>query len=334
MHLCGHDNEVLLLDTVFAGTRTLFQIDTGYAGAPVLSKSFLSVQDRIRGRTIKERYASATSMSRRATSDGCQKAMNELLGSGQCRAFTSGCTMRLMGIGSTSSEMQSDMLLCPALAFVAHDEAIHSGSGTVNGDVFMTHPLKGGVHILTCDYLLHRSPSVLCPADGALWLGLSSDQRRSMESTFAFHDAYFVGGAFAIVMNVGGHNMRIVVDTGATAPLSLGRTSGGRIKRCSAPPGGHYHVTQTGVNGERICSTALSVPVKIGSVDVGIVEAFVNGDDVEGADGYAGLGLLRVLDLWLEPHRLGIRRNRLSPTRPTTGRTGKCDTHHLPSCAV
>ena len=57
--------------------------------------------------------------------------------------------------------------------------------GQVDVDV-VTHSLKGGVHILTCDYLLHRSPSVLCPADEKLWLGLSADDKVSMEPSFKF----------------------------------------------------------------------------------------------------------------------------------------------------
>lgn len=329
--LCGtNNNEALVVDTVLCGERALFQIDTGYAGAPVISKSYLSVQGKVSGNTIYEQYASSIKESKRTSVDATHRALGGLLRSGVCRSYTSGCTMRLMGIGSIS-EMQSDMLLCPSLAMRNKQGVYQSLGGRVDADVFMTHPLKGGVHILTCDYLLHRSPSVICPSEGTLWLGLSSGNKKQMEPSFKFHDAFFVGGSFAIMMTVGGSAMRVVVDTGATAPLSIGRKAAGRMKTCTTPQGGSYHLTQTGVNGERICSSAVSVRVTIGQIDVGNVDAFVNDDDVEGADAYAGLGMLRALDLWLEPTRVGVRRNKLQPLVPS-GAPGVCQGVTLPKC--
>ena len=126
--------------------------------------------------------------------------------------------------------------------------------------------------------------------------------------------------------------MRVVVDTGATAPLSISKSSSSRIKQCSAPNGGVFNITQTGVNGERICSSSIAVNVNIGSVKLGNVVALINDQDVEGADAYAGLGMLRALDIWLEPHRIGVRRNGLQPTIPN-GKPGACKGATLPPCA-
>ncbi|OUU49611.1 MAG: hypothetical protein CBC12_07250 [Candidatus Puniceispirillum sp. TMED52] len=334
MTLCSKDgsNEALILETVLCDKFAVFQIDTGYAGAPVISKSYLASQTAVTGTDVCQKYASAIKVSRKASEDEVQRALRSLLKSGLCRSFTSGCTMRLMGIGSTN-EMQSDMLLCKSLALKNVQGEYQRMGGQVDADVFVTHSLKGGVHILTCDYLLHRSPSVLCPADEKLWLGLSEDDKISMEPSFKFHESFFVGGSFAIMMTVGGVPMRVVVDTGATAPLSVSKSSSTRIKKCSVPTGGVFNLIQTGVNGERICSSSISVNVKIGSVDLGNVIAFVNNEDVEGADAYAGLGMLRALDLWLEPHRIGIRRNRLQPSIPR-GRPGACEGAVLPPCAL
>jgi hypothetical protein len=333
MTLCSKDrvNEALILETILCEKPAIFQLDTGYAGAPVISKSYLASQQHTVARDACQRYESAIKASRRVSNDDIQRAITRLLKSGLCRSFTSGCTMRLMGIGSTN-EMQSDMLLCQGLAIKDEYGEYQRMCGTVDADVFVTHSLKGGVHILTCDYLLHRSPSVLCPADEKLWLGLSHEERSAMEPSFKFHDAFFVGGSFAIMMTVGGVPLRVVVDTGATAPLSISKSSSSRIKQCSVPSDGMFNITQIGVNGERICSSSISVNVKIGSVELGNVIALVNNENVEGADAYAGLGMLRALDIWIEPHRIGIRRNRLKPSTPY-GKPGACEGAVLPPCA-
>lgn len=326
----AHGNEALVLDARLGDARTLFHLDTGYAGPPVLSTSYLAVQRREpETLSVRDRYArSARLLAAPASDDARERAVGTLLRSGLCRSFTSGCTMRLMGIGVTA-EMQADMLLCPALALSDGAPA----AGEVNADVFVTNPLRGSIHILTCDFLLHRAPAVLCPAAGALWLAPAATDRRALERGFRFHDAFFVGGAFALPMRVGGTELRIVVDTGAAAALSLGRSAAERLRTCRSPAEGAYHLVQSGVNGERICSAAVTVAVVAGGVDLGEVDALVNEDDVEGADGYAGLGLLRALDLWMEPHRIGVRRNTL-PVRTTSARSpGGCSGVAPPACA-
>jgi hypothetical protein len=73
--------------------------------------------------------------------------------------------------------------------------------------------------------------------------------------------------------------------------------------------------------------------VNIGALSMGEVHVMANGDEVEGADGYAGIGLLRAVDMWLEPSRIGFRKNRLDPTMPNVGQPGKCKEGGLPLCA-
>ena len=331
LKLCrdSRGNEALVVAARLARRFTLFQVDTGYAGPPVVSTSYLSVSSEVDERSIESEYAAASSrVKRRITDDQRQRAINHLLQEGLCRAFTSGCTMRLMGIGTTS-EMQADMLLCPGISFSEVGRSVP----LVDADVLVTHPLKGGIHILTCDYLLHRHPCILSPADETLSLSISNERRIAMEPAFDFHAAYFVGGAFSVMMHVGGTQLRIVVDTGAAAPLSLGTTASKKIKTCKPPSRGHFHVTQTGVNGESVCSSAFVATVKIGALEIGEVHVMANGDEVEGADGYAGIGLLRAVDMWLEPTRIGFRKNRLDPTMPNIGQPGKCSVGGLPTCA-
>lgn len=308
LHDDGRGNEMVVIEAVLANERTLFHLDSGYAGPPVLSTTFLAVQAHCTSGDARTRLRTAGRKMRGVTEDDRQRAMRRLLSRGTCRSYTSGCTMRLMGIAETS-EMQADLLLCPAIELSAPAQA-------VDADVLVTHPLPGSVHILTCDYLLHRAPAILCFAQGLLHLSDPVD--RAIERTFAFQPAFFVGGAFAMSMHVGGAPMRVVIDTGASAPLSLGRAAAERMERCTLPSGGPQRTSQTGIHGETTCSDALMVDVLLGGVHVGGVQVFVNDEDVEGADGYAGMGLLRCVDLWFDPSRVGVRSNGLPPRQLST----------------
>lgn len=318
----GH--ETLVVSGTGAHHGSLFLVDTAYAGAPVLSTSYLAVlqEHSTGGRTVEERYRTAVRHLRAGTSADARHAALARVRT-TCRAFTSGCTMRLMGIGSTA-EAQSDMLLCPPLRLGTARES-------VDADVFVTHPLPTSVHVVTCDYLLHRAPCVLRPAAGTLHLRLTHLESLSMSVGFEFHPARFVGGAFVVDMAVGDADLRIVVDTGAVATLSLGRTAGRRMRTCTkrAPP---QRTGQAGVNGEQVCSDVLSAPVRIGNLELGVVDVLVNEGEVEGADGYAGLGLLRAVDLWLEPGRIGFRANGLKPRSSMHTSEGACESGGLPTC--
>lgn len=320
-------NESLVLSGTLAGAhRALFMIDTAYAGAPVLSTSYLAVQGHCDGLLdgVEARYRRCVDALRNEVRENDRHtAMHALLREGRCRAFTSGCTMRLMGIGATS-EAQADMLLCPSIRL---DGA--SDGGLVDADVMVTHPLHGSVHILTSDYLLHRAPCVIRPRVGLLHLRLSLFEQLTMRPTFDFHPAFMVGGAFAVLMDVGGASLRIVVDTGAAAALSIGRNALAKLSTCAATS---RRATQSGVNGEQVCSDVLVAPVRIGALDMGSVEVFANAMDVEGADGYAGMGLLRAVDLWLEPRAIGFRRSSLPPRGSDATAPGSCG-GALPACA-
>jgi hypothetical protein len=327
----GH--ETLVVAGTGAYRDALFLVDTAYAGAPVLSTSYLATlaegtSGLLRG-SVEARYRAAVRRLRQGVAADARHAALARVRHTTCRAFTSGCTMRLMSIG-TIAEAQSDMLLCPPLRLGA-------ARADVDADVFVTHPLPTSVHVLTCDYLLHRAPCVLAIAAGTLHLRLSNVEVATMAPGFRFFAARFVGGAFVVDMLVGDAPMRVVVDTGAVATLSLGRTAAKRLRTCTrgAPP---RRTAQAGVNGEEVCSDVLRAPVRVGGVeatgviDLGVVDVLVNEGEVEGADGYVGLGLLRAVDLWLEPGRIGFRRNGLAPRSSMATVEGACPSGGLPSC--
>ena len=312
-------NEALVLEGTLAGhARTLFMIDTAYAGAPVLSTSYLAVQHSC-GRGIlstEAKYRQCVhALRNEVREDDRYAAVDTLLRAQTCRAYTSGCTQRLMGIGSTV-EAQADMLLCDGIRFGMHK------THNVDADVFVTHPLHGSVHILTCDYLLHRAPCVIRPAARRLHLNVSP--MHPMRAGFEFHEAEFVGGAFVVPMRVGGADLKIVVDTGAAAAISLGRSAVDKVATCAKPLPA-TRALQSGVNGERVCSDVLTASVQIGGLHMGnAVEVFANADEVEGADGYAGMGLLRMVDLWLQPNAIGFRFSGLPSRRTEAVVEGDC----------
>ena len=315
-------NEALVVEGVLVGTPSLFLVDTAYAGAPVVSMSYLAAgSNAFDPGSVETRYRRAMhALRHEVTEDARHAALRGLLAQGACRSYTSGCTMRLMGIGTTN-EAQADMLLCPPVLPGSHAH--------VDADVLVTHPLHGSVHILTCDFLLHRAPAVLRPRAGTLELGVHDPLRRH---GFEMHPARFVGGAFVVAMTVGDAPLQIVVDTGAAAALSLGASAARKLRTCAATA---RRATQTGVHREKVCSDVLTARVRVGSLDVGEVEVFATAGEVQGADGYAGMGLLRSVDLWLQPDAIGFRRSGLAPRRSEATRAGRCDgaQSKLPTCA-
>ena len=327
-------NEAFVMSSKLDSTETLFQLDTGYAGPPVLSSSFLAdgpVFDPIQ--STQDRYTAALKSMRYGAGKERQDAAVKLLHtSGRCRAFSSGCTMRLMGIGETS-EMQADMMICPSIQFRDFKNENFVNVGTPDADVLVTHPLSGSVHILTCDYLLHRAPCVLCPSEQKLYISVNDADQKGLIADFEFFSTFLVGGAFCVTVNVGEVDMRMVVDTGASSHVSCGRSAAKKIRGCSNSTS---MVTQVGVHGERVCSDVIRGDVRIGATGtVSHVPIYVNEGDVEGSDGYIGIGLLKLYDIWLEPHRIGFRRNRSHASFPTTvGVGGSCSASSSSLCSA
>lgn len=299
-------NECIVVDATLAGQRTLFMVDTAYAGAPVVSESFAAVQRKCTWGSVPHRYHRCTALASRDVTDDARNSSvyDELLRTFRCRAFTSGCTMRLMGIGETV-ENQADMLLCPSIVLDGSRDA----DADLDADVLVTNPLPGSPHILTMDYLLHRAPCVFFMKEEVMRLRLPASTALVLRHTFQFHEVRLVGGAFSVVVDVGGANMDLVLDTGASTTLSLSSTALAKLRRCSVEE--PKSVVQVGVNGERVCSNVLRAPVRVGAIDLGVVDVLANASPVQGSDGYVGMGVLRALDLWFEHARVGVRRSGL-----------------------
>lgn len=319
-------NESLIVKGKVGGREMLFMIDTAYAGAPVLSTSYLALllsQRRWPAVSIEKRYRDIVSgLRHEVTPNDRHNGLSRFLATRTCRTFTSGCTMRLMGIGATS-ESQSDMLLCERVTF--------AGPQSFNADVFVTHPLPSSVHILTMDFLMHRAPCVIMPGRAAMQWRVQNDPL--LKSSFEFHTPHFVGGAICVTVHVGGSPLNVVIDTGAAAALSIAGSSISQIKHCERPSEA-MKARQRGVNGEEVCSDVITTTVSIGSLHLGEIETFANSRDVEGADGYAGMGLLRMVDLWISPNEIGFRRSGLSARTSHALAPGECSKGATLSCTL
>lgn len=314
-------NESLILDASISGRRTLFMVDTAYAGAPVVSESFTAVQHRCQWGSVASRYKTCMNLIQRSVGPDERNVSvhNEFLRNYRCRSFTSGCTMRLMGIGETV-ENQADMLLCPAIRF---DRRTSDGD-PIQADVLVSNPLPGSVNILTIDYLLHRSPCILLPAQQRIHLRAPASQSALLRPSFQFHAVRIVGGAYSVTFDIGGAAFDMVVDTGAATTVSISSAAIGRLTACLHDPKRPRSLVQVGVNGERICSDLISARVRLGRIDFGVVDVLANTSPVQGADGYVGMGLLRALDLWFETSRMGSRASGLPVRTLNKARPQQC----------
>lgn len=311
----GTGNESLIVEGTLAEQRVLFLLDTAYAGAPVLSISYMNclrdktLQRSLTNGNVQKRYMATVYALRSPISNyDVHESLNEFAGRGVCRAYTSGCTMRLMGIGETS-ESQSEMFLCPPLNLADRPR------WRWDADVFVTNRLDGSPHILTSDYLLHRGPALIEPKAGRLTLHASPRL-----SDFDLFDAVLEGGAFVVPIRVGEKTASVVVDTGASTTLSLSKSVGNSL---AALPK-RRKVYQSGVNGENICSDVVQTDVAVGTTAFTGIDVLVNTQEVQGADGYLGIGVLRAFDLYLSHDHIGFRPNGLAVSEISFSSEGVC----------
>lgn len=305
-------NESLYVDTFLAGQNAIFMLDTGYAGPPVLSSSYLALNANIlpdmsfenKVMNIKRRLSEGVS------EDEQFRAINRLLSNDECVAYTSGCTMKLMSIGATM-EQQADMLMCNMLKlrntngfYVAPKWKKKS-----NADVFVTHSLPNSVHILTCDFLMHSTPCIISFQNLTLKMNMSISETSMAISFFTRLPFEMSGGAFVVPIWVGGVQMRCTVDTGAPGPISLGLNAIQRMKTCKYDSSGRHSLRQTGVNGESICSEIISAKVVFCGHEFEFFPIMINNKDVDQVDGYVGLGFLRGFDILILENSIGFYRN-------------------------
>jgi hypothetical protein len=313
MHLVSPDeiNETLVVDGHVCNHRALFLIDTGYAGPPVLSASYLAVrdEDQTLTATVRDRYAHMMrTLSKNVSAPVRDAAVEDLIQEGACIAYTSGCTMRLMSIGDTQ-EQQADMLLCPPIMMRRTTGQFSAPTGrVVSADVVVTNALPLSIHILTCDYLLHASPTLLDIARGRIEFRLDPMVTLSHRAGMTMYPLEMNGGAFVVPIELGGQLFRVTIDTGAPGPVTLGNQAAARLTACMSTK---RALTQAGVNGEHVCSDIVVTSMLFANRTAARVPVFVNNRSVEGVDGYVGLGILRAFNILITSTELGLVGNGL-----------------------
>lgn len=299
----GSGNVAIVLKGVLAGRPALFQLDTGYAGPPVLSSNYLAAsQDPVVQRAARRPETGyATIIERIVNLDDGERdgAVDNFLARSRCHAYTSGCTMRLMGIGSIV-EQQADMFLCDALRF-------STSLGTLitpkreRGDVLVTNPLPSSVHILTFDYLRHLAPVIIDNGRGRLEI------LDRPTYSFDIRPLRTAGGSPVVDVVVDGVAFACTLDTGSPGGVCIGSQAASRLSTRVRPTG--LTVSQTGVNDERVCSSiVIASAVSVHDVKLVDVPIFVNNIPVDHTDGYVGMGLVRALDIYIgDDGTMGIR---------------------------
>ena len=127
---------------------------------------------------------------------------------------------------------------------------------------------------------------------------------------------------------------RFVVDTGASSTLSCSKLIASKIRACTRA---HKVVTQVGVHKERICSDMVLADVRIGGLEpLPQVPILINDAEVEGSDGYVGIAVLKYFDIWIEPHRIGFRRNEkpVDTAAMARGARGECSADSASLCQI
>ena len=303
-------NESLIIEGKLCQKKCLFMIDTGYAGPPVISSSYLAINDDS-NKSVKERYNMLMKQLERGVDvDKQNKAIDSFINKSACFSFTSGCTMRLMGIGSTQ-EQQADMLLCEMLQIKTVFGLYASPkrfTSEAHADVFVTNSLPTSVHILTCDYLIHSSPAHICISKNELHLNLSLNEEYLLKSKMHMHPLSMSGGSFVVVIEVGDAKCRCTVDTGSPGPICISQAASKKIKNCK---GKSRLLNQSGVNGEQVCSQIITTSVKFGNTVYPETCMFVNNTEIDQVDGYIGMGFLRAFDILVTPSGIGFMRNGL-----------------------
>ena len=302
-------NEVLLVESNIASSSTLFLLDTGYAGPPVLSRSYFAIRD-YKDPNLAHRYNRILNDMKHVTEDDQHKAIATFINTNHCHNYTSGCTMKLMGIGSTM-EQQADMILCPLLKLQTSAGTFFSSKSNSQtpADVFVTNSLENSIHILTCDFLLHSSPVLIDIQNQQMELNLSVSTYIQKVSLFHMQPLLLSGGAFVAEFNISGEIMKCTVDTGAPGPINLGINAINRLKKCYKSE--DRFLRQIGVNGENVCSDIIVTDVMFCGKEMKNVPVFVNNSPTDFVDGYVGMGFLRAFNILISYNGIGFQKNNL-----------------------
>ena len=304
IQISGNVNPSISIPFKIGKYESVFILDTGYAGAPVLNTKILDIP--FDGNI--DMYLSKLSNVACSNEDANRK-LDGFKTHNKCIDYTSGCVLRLMGIGETS-EKASDMLLCSPILMKTENESsyvnVKQKLGIAEADVLMTNHELNSPHILTLDYLMHLSPCMICPRQGKMHLGMGSLEFVSERAQCEHVSSETIGGAYVCTLNVDGVPVRCTVDTGASMTICIGKSVFDKMSRYKKTD---EHIQQIGINSEVICSNIILSDISFCGKSFSEVPVFVNDQEVEETDGYVGLGLLKCFDLLVTPIALFAKYN-------------------------
>ena len=310
--------EAPLLDMQFGSRRLAVMLDTGYAGPPVVNTSALAAEEDAVRKLGSERRWNRLDVRRRAAYvyAGGNSRIASAVRFGKksgCVLYTSGCTMRLMSIGSTN-ERRANLLLCPpaaAMPLGTDRLPVTSPHNAIDAQVWVSNVLPHTPHIYTMDALRHDAPVLISAKKGKVqFLPRPLPRRWCAKHGFWPAHASLEAGSFMVPCTVGGVKGHFTVDTGYGGTAALSSVFAARIDAARMTCTGQT-LTQHGANGEAVSCKVCLLSFGIADVNVtGPVPMLVNSTPVDAADGYIGMGILRMFDmvvdhggtLWLKYH--------------------------------
>jgi len=317
--------EKLIMEGKLLGRRTFFQLDTGYAGPPVISLFLLGAGEMVAQKCmhwtgIEERFKHALDVAQSIPASERVRTSAAAIANSSCESYTSGCTMRLVSIGDVS-EQQADMLLCGPLEFNdAYRRLLSPRAQTARpqADVVVTNALHGAPHIVTADYIFQVSPCCLWMNRGVWETCMNTLRLGSIAQSFCTFALRLVGGAPVMDVHVLGVRLVCTIDTGASGPVCLGKTAATRVLTRNG-----VHMTksgpqQRGINNEIVSSSLTELEVMVkgdngDSISMERVAVLANDRETAHTDGYVGMGFLRAFDILFTNAVVGLRRSGLAP---------------------
>ena len=305
----------LYLHAKIGNHDTVFLIDTGFAGPPVLNTHFMTFPLLPEYRGVVDRVSV---MKGSKFGIGHDVAVRRFISTTGARDFTAGCRVNLSGITS-SYQRHSDLLLVPTISFKSNSG--FSFPGNREGDICVTNNMVDTPHIITTDYLRHNSPCLISISKSQIEWNISKARTAMLLTTFTRTDIEWFGGAMVCVINVGNVNLKCVVDTGSELSVTIGKSCAKRIHQCDRLK---RKVGQSGVGGQSTCTEFIETYVQFAGIMFPKCSVAVNNTDVTNIDGYVGMGVLRCFDILIFNEMLYLKKNSVWDPATHAGVVGTC----------
>ena len=307
---------------------TFFQLDTGFAGAPLFSAKHLAVEQdekvtRVSFNDLEGTYRDRVSRIRAKSVPAVEtlrEALREKVG---CESFTAGCSMNALSIGMTEKR-HNELLHCECLQLQTDADAERfacplKNNASLGSDVMMISMIHGP-HILTSDWLFQLSPCVMWMRDQKLEFPRGT-RSNWLRKTFSCRRIRLSGGAPVLKVSIGNrHALKILIDTGAATGLTIDTKHEELVEKVGRK------LTLKGSAGETLCGDVGRVSFGLASerLTVPVTVAQVGDNEI---DGFCGLHILRAFDIFITPREVGFKRNGLDIVASTASeQPGACET--------